>query len=388
MKKNKIVKLCIFILLTFFFLHTQVSTHAVYNPLSRPNNKIGIHILTINEINQAADLINSSGGDWGYVTIPIQAYDKDLVKWQEFMNTAKELHLIPIIRLATNGDYFNTAVWEKPDYTYILDFANFLDSLDWPTQNRYVIIYNEVNRGDEWGGAPNPSEYANLLAYAVTAFKSKSQNFFVISAGLDNAADNVPNKSINEYTFMQQMNIAVPGIFNQIDGLSSHSYPNPGFAQPPSVLNQKSINSFAFEKQLAESMSNKKLPVFITETGWSSDKISDNIIGDYYTQSLNSVWNNNSIVTVAPFLLKAGGGPFAQFSLLNPDGQPNMRYKAIKNFPKVKGQPEITANKVLGDEIKKIDLPVKHFEYKEDKSSSEVKTTAAKVFLKWLLNVR
>ncbi len=388
MKKNKIVKLCIFILLTFFFLHTQALTRAAYDPLSRPNNKIGIHILTIDEINQAADLVNSSGGDWGYITIPIQAYDKDLVKWQEFMNTAKKLHLIPIIRLATNGDYFNTAVWEKPDYANILDFANFLDSLDWPTQNRYVIVYNEVNRGDEWGGAPNPSEYANLLAYAVTAFKSKSQNFFVISAGLDNAADNIPNKSMNEYTFMQEMNSAVPGIFNQIDGLSSHSYPNPGFAQPPSVLNQKSINSFAFEKQLAESMSNKKLPVFITETGWSSDKISDSVIGDYYTQSLNSVWNNNNIVTIAPFLLKAGGGPFAQFSLLSSGGQPNMRYKAIKNFPKVKGQPEITANKVLGDKIQKIDLPVKHFEYKEDKSSPEVRTTAAKVFLKWLLNVR
>ncbi|MCL4415824.1 MAG: hypothetical protein M1365_03845, partial [Actinobacteria bacterium] len=290
MNKIKILNLCIFTLCILFFLNFQNTSYASYDPLSRPNNKIGIHILTIDEINQAADLINSSGGDWGYVTIPIQAHDKDIIKWQEFMNNAKELHIIPIIRLATNGDYFNTAVWEKPDYADILDFANFLDSLDWPTQNRYIIVYNEVNRGDEWGGSPNPSEYANLLAYAVTAFKSKSPNFFVISAGLDNAADNVFNVSMNQYTFMQQMNNAVPGIFSQIDGLSSHSYPNPGFIQPPSVVGQKSINSFSFEKKLAESLSNKKLPVFITETGWTSDKISDNVIGNYYVDSLNTTW--------------------------------------------------------------------------------------------------
>ena len=33
---------------------------------------------------------------------------------------------------------------------------------------------------------------------------------------------------------MQQMNDAVPGIFSEIDGLASHSYPNPGFAAAPS----------------------------------------------------------------------------------------------------------------------------------------------------------
>src|SRR5207237_665424 len=113
---------------------------AIENPLAVPNNKIGIHILFDSELQQAAQLINSNGGDWGYITIPIQAGDRDLVKWQQFMNAAKQYHVIPILRLATEGDYFNTKVWSKPSPADIMDFANFLNSLTWPVKNRYVIV--------------------------------------------------------------------------------------------------------------------------------------------------------------------------------------------------------------------------------------------------------
>src|SRR6185503_18523404 len=120
----------------------------------------------------------------------IQAGDKDVDKWQDFLNQCAKLHVIPILRLATEGDYFNTAVWRKPTSLDVLDFANFLTDLTWPTKNRYIIVFNEVNRGDEWGGQPNAGEYADILSYAVTVFKSKSPDFFIISAGLDNAAAN------------------------------------------------------------------------------------------------------------------------------------------------------------------------------------------------------
>ena len=228
MKKIFII---LFFLLTFALSVGKVI--AIYDPLSVANNKFGVHILFPDELKDAAKLVNTSGGDWGYVTIPIQASDKNIVKWQSFMDEAKSLHLIPILRLATNGDYFNTAVWQKPTNGDILDYANFLNSLQWPVQNKYVVVFNEVNRGDEWGGIPNPADYAQMLSYAVTVFKSRDQNFFILSSGMDNACSNEPGKFIDEYTFFQLMNQAVPGIFNQIDGIASHSYPNPGFSQSP-----------------------------------------------------------------------------------------------------------------------------------------------------------
>ena len=40
----------------------------MYNPLAVPNNRYGIHIVDTNDIPQLPALVNSSGGDWGYVT--------------------------------------------------------------------------------------------------------------------------------------------------------------------------------------------------------------------------------------------------------------------------------------------------------------------------------
>lgn len=378
----------LFIIFAFLFcLSSFISPHktqAIVDPLFSDNNKFGVHILFPSELSDAAKLVNSSGGDWGYVTIPIQAGDKDLDKWQEFMDNARRLHIIPIIRLSTEGDYFTTNVWRKPNLADALDFANFLNSLEWPIVNRYIVVFNETNRADEWGGEANASEYAHILSYTVETFKSKDDDFFIISAGLDNASEN------NEYTFMREMHMAVPKVFNQVDAIGSHSYPNPGFEQPPWVLTTKSISSFIYEKRLAELLANKKLPVYITETGWSSDKISKTKIGNYFTEAFDSVWSSDNAVAVTPFLFNAGAGPFAQFSLIDKNGEKNDIYNAIKDIPKVKGDPKLSHQKNadepnLNDTI----LPLKDFSnFKEfDNSVVKNKVNTAVELVRWILRV-
>jgi hypothetical protein len=339
----KIKLLIAFLVIAIAIMFQPVKqTFAIENPFASFNNKFGIHILFPEELSNAASLVNSSGGDWGYVTIPIQAGDKDIVKWQQFMDTAKKLHLIPILRLATEGDYFNTKVWRKPQETDIVDFANFLNSLDWPVKNKYIIVFNEVNRSDEWGGETNPTEYANLLAYAINVFKSKSQDFFLINAGLDNAAPESPPQFKNEYNYLKAMNDTVPGIFNQIDGLSSHSYPNPAFSRPPSLSSKMGIDSFTYERTLIRSMNTKDLPVFITETGWSTNTVSADIQANYYQEAFRNTWSDNGIVAVTPFLLKSNGAAFGEFSLLDTDGKPTGQYQMIKSLPKIRGLPVLS----------------------------------------------
>lgn len=334
----KLRLLLAFFIITAIFSQSIKRSFAIENPLSPFNNKFGIHILFTSELQKAAELINSSGGDWGYVTIPIQAGDKDILKWQEFMDTAKELHVIPILRLATEGDYFNTKVWRKPSETDIVDFANFLNSLNWPIKNRYIIVFNEVNRSDEWGGAVNVEEYAQILAYAVNVFKLKSQDFFIISAGLDNAAPQTPPQFEDEYNYLREMNTAVPGIFNQIDGFSSHSYPNPAFSAHPSISGKMKIDSFIYERTLIRSMNTKDLPVFITETGWSINAVSGDTQTKYYQEAFSDIWSDAGIGAITPFLLQANGS-FTEFSFLNKDGKPTIQYQAIKSLPKIRGIP-------------------------------------------------
>ena len=380
------LKILIFISVTILIALNSKNAYAIEDPHAFPNNKFGVHILFTTELSDASRLVNSSMGDWGYITIPIQASDKDLEKWQKFMDDCFRLHLIPIIRIATENYYFNTSFWRKPLQEDVLDFANFLNSLKWPVKNRYVIIFNEVNRGDEWEGKPNPSEYAQVLSYAYKVFKSLSSDFFIISAGLDNAAAN-SNTALNQYNFMRLMNEEVPGVFSQIDGLGSHSYPNPGFLQPPWIITDKSISSFIFEKNLAYELSGKNLPVFITETGWTNKNLSENQIGQYFTYAFGDTWSNQDIVAVTPFLLQAGVEPFSQFSLLSRDGEYNEISRALLKIPKTKGNPTIN---ILPSYFSKSanDIPFKTFRKQTQyETYLRLRAKAITPFFKWFLKI-
>lgn len=380
------ILLFIITFITFLFL-TPKDVLAVVDPKTVENNKFGIHILFPNELEDAAKLVNSQGGDWGYVTIPIQAGDKDLVKWQAFMDQARELHVIPIIRIATEGDYFNRTSWRKPAFADVLDFAGFLNSLNWPTKNRYVIVFNEVNRGDEWGGEPNPQEYAEILSYAVTVFKERNEDFFIIGGGLDNAAPTQAGKFINQYEYIQRMHTALPGVFNSLDGWASHSYPNPGFRQPPSSTNNSSIRSFLLETDLIARLEGKMLPVFITETGWSKDTVATDKIAIYYQEAFSSVWSHDNVIAVTPFLLKAGSGPFVQFSFIE-NGTFTTDYTSMQKMPKNKGKPKMF-QPVLGEKSQNAKLPVKNFDGDKNTIAQSLTNSASgvKQIFKWLLKI-
>lgn len=334
---------------------------AVYDPLEKPNNFFGIHILFPSELNEASNLVNSTDGQWGYVTIPIQTTDKDLKKWQIFMDEAREKKLIPIVRLATEPLYSNTSVWRKPDEADIIDFANFLNSLEWPVENRYVIIYNEVNRFDEWGGeAPNPQRYGELLSFAYDTFKRRSGDFYIIMGGLDNASPNDRVKYMDNLVFIREMLASNPDLVSKMDGFSSHSYPNPAFSQPPSSTKQVGTATYKYEYDLLNQNTDRKIPAFITETGWISDNLSDERVSSYYNTAYKDVWgqDKDKIVAITPFLLNSTGGQFENFSFIV-NGEKSMHYESTKNIGKTSGAPLLA--EVKGIEIKPVVEKVERF---------------------------
>jgi hypothetical protein len=324
----------IFVVIIFLFLIPNTG-FAIVDPLTMENNKFGIHIFDASEIDQVKDLVNSNGGEWGYVTVPLRADDRNLIKWNNFMHKAKENKLIPIIRLAT---YMTTTGWSKPAPYDDVDFANFLNDLDWPVKNRYIIVYNEPNHADEWGGVVSPSEYAKVLATTAQTFKDRNADFFILPAGLDAAAPN-DNSHMNWKRFLQLMESSNPRALALIDGWNSHSYPNPAFSSAPTSRSDHSIISFQYEKKLVESMTGKHYPVFITETGWSSEFLSNQTIANYLETAVKSVWHNSEIVAITPFVLNASAGPFEMFSFFDHDGKAKPQYEIYKNLIKIKGQP-------------------------------------------------
>lgn len=334
-------------------------SYAIYDPFSVPNNKFGIHIIspTQEESSPAAEMVNHLG-DWGYVTLVIEQGDKDRGKWQSFFNDLRRKHLIPLVRLATKpeGD-----AWKKPEEEQEQAWVEFLNSLVWPTKNRYVIIYNEPNHGREWGGKADPEEYARILDKTITALKNRNQDFFILNAGLDASAPQEPPLYMDALGFMQRMDRAVPGIFNKLDGWVSHSYPNPGFSGSPKAKGRGTIRNYLWEKAVLRGLGvSKDLPVFITETGWMHSEgrsvrqnyLSPEKVSEYFSQAFREAWNDPKIVAVTPFLLTYPQPPFDHFSfkrigqrkkegevLGTQSSEYHPQYSAIREMSKIAGRP-------------------------------------------------
>lgn len=308
---------------------------AVYDPLSVTNNRVGVHILSPDEIEEASKLVNNDNqGSWGYITVPIQATDRDRDKWTRFMKRMGELRLIPIIRVATYGDGPH---WIKPGDNDLIDFANFLDELPWPVKNRYVIIFNEVNRADEYGGAVSPEDYTDILSNAIDIFKSRSDKFFILPSALDNAAPN-GNGFMRWDVYLTRMYRRNPDVFSKIDGWNSHAYGNPAFSANPALSGSNKADSFKTDMAFLNQFTKRKLPVFITEAGWSRAVLDDRTIATFYNHAFYNLWNNDQVVAVTPFLFFAGTAPFDKFSLLTKDRQKTLAYQTIQSFAST-GQP-------------------------------------------------
>lgn len=337
-------KFLIFVSILFFFSFIFVSSsYAIFNPLEVSNNYFGIHIADTSDLEDAAKLVNSSGGDWGYITFVIRKDERDTKRWQEVFDKARRLHLIPIVRIATRFENNN---WEKPNLDEIDGWISFLNSLNWVIKNRYVVLGNEPNHAAEWGGQVEPSGYAKYLSIFSGNLKEESDDYFILPAGFDASAPN-SKTSMEESLFLKRMIESDPGVFSYIDGWTSHSYPNPGFSGYENAYGKGTVRTFEWELNYLKNLGvTKELPVFITETGWVHNldkvgKVNTSItkIGKKLEFSLINVWNDKKIVAVTPFILSYLDAPFDIFSWKDKNGNFYEFYNQIQSIPKIKGEP-------------------------------------------------
>jgi hypothetical protein len=354
-------------LLPLLFFVLAKPAYAITDPLTVPNNKFGIHIHDANDLIDASNLVNSSGGDWGYVTLVIRDDERNLAQWQEVFNKMRRMHLIPIVRIASR---MGNANWQKADTDQTDDWIAFLKSLSWPTKNRYIIVGNEPNHATEWGGNVNPEEYSDYLLSFSKELKRASSDFFIMPAGLDASAPS-DSEHMDEATYLERMIKKNPKLFDAIDGWSSHSYPNPGFAGSVDDTGRGSIRTYEWEMEYLKSLGvTKNLPVFITETGWvhNGDGEVSNIrrqgdMIDRYTKAFTAIWNSPNIVAVTPFIMNYTNPPFDTFSWKKKDGTFYDFYYEIQKLSKVRGEPKQDNNgeiqTVLLPEV--IEVEGKHF---------------------------
>ena len=334
-----------------------------------PNNKFGMSLAQPNtdQFSQVKELVNSNGGDWGYVTLIIEEKDRNKEKWQGIFDHLRTLHLVPIIRLATSAEGEN---WRRPETKDAIDWANFLDSLNWVTKNRYITLFNEPNHGSEWGGEVDVKSFAKVSLEFAKKLKEKNKDFFVMLAGFDASAPSWMPGLEDEETFLEKMfkseiqnsksetnsNLKNSNFENCLefsascfefyfDGWSSHSYPNPGFSGSPYSAGRGTIRTYEWELGLLKGLGvNKELPVFITETGWKRGN--EGTVADNFQIAFDQVWDpDNRVVAVTPFIFDYQGEPFLEFSWKKYNSQEYyQQYFTTQAIKKIKGEPEQLEN--------------------------------------------
>jgi hypothetical protein len=329
----------IFLLSVIFFL----TLSPIVKATDRSENKFGIHLAVPDngELEKAAELVNSNGGDWGYVTIVIQENDRNHEKWQDIFNKLRELHLIPIIRVATVPQ---GPVWKRPVPEDVDSWVDFLNGLNWVVKDRYVILFNETNHGQEWGGSVDPVSYAKISQLFAQKLKERNKDFFVMLGGLDASAPSAAPEYADEADYLKTVIDTIgKDDFNKLfSGLSSHSYPNPGFVGSPYASGRGSVRTYEWELYLLESWGVKELPVFITETGWEGSKMSRQSIAQNFAIAYQNIWlPDDRVKAVTPFVLDYQGYPFLGFSWKQyGSDQYYPEYYTVQGMEKVAGYPE------------------------------------------------
>ncbi len=297
---------------------------------ARAADILGIHILNTGELDLANALLKTDKTQdrWDYVTIPFTLEDVGQAdKWQKFFDQAREKRLEPIVRLATAAP---NGIWHIPTRKNIVMMSDFLASLDWPQpEERLIVVFNEPNHSNEWGDKVDPAGYADTLQFAADWFHSADKHFKVLPAGLDLAAPNA-TQTMDAFTFVDQMVASNPDILNEIDGWTSHSYPNPAFSAPPLAKGKNSIYGFVYELDHLKQYTDRDLPVYITETGWVDNKNTGRWLTSYYQYAVQNIWSDPRVRAVTPFVLEGAPGAFSSFSFLDDKGQPTRHYDAYR----------------------------------------------------------
>jgi len=273
-------------------------------------SKLGIHLLLDDGRNdwpvaiwpqhvQRAGQISSDGGIAVQV---VHAGDYDPQRWQVFLDLSANYNLTPVLRLATTYD-FELNQWHAPQADSGGGYVNwgeraadFINALQWPTEDKHIILLNEPNRGDEWGGRPDPQAYAQFVVDVVPTLRQEVEGVRILNAALDLFAPHTGSQPfpgsahyfMDANSFMEAMQSAQPGIFAQFDFWNSHAYPlafsaHPSVQRhhfdfmndaqdttstaPPGIFNQ-GINGYLWELWKLSQYGIDGLPVMITETGW------------------------------------------------------------------------------------------------------------------------
>ncbi|MFN8523012.1 MAG: hypothetical protein U0821_07870 [Chloroflexota bacterium] len=302
-------------------------------PAPRPaNNPVGINLVRWFDpfyVKAVGDLVNASGGDWGYVTIVMIEDERlNVARFQAFLDQCAISHLTPIIRVGTRFDV-DREVWAKPDWGEPARWRRFFDSVRWPTASRHLLVGNEPNLGREWGGEVQPAEYARYLSHWIDIFADEPR-YVIYNGALDASNDTHLPDRMDEFEFIAGMRDGVSNIFEKLHGWASNPYHFWWSAE------KRRFTFRAYDHELE--VIGRDLPVIIVESGLGH--IDDpGQVADYYQMAFEAWQADSRVLAATPLFWNPEENRFWMFDV-NRDGtlrESSPTYERIRRLKKSGG---------------------------------------------------
>lgn len=300
-----------------------------------PNNKVGINVIRhfdANYLRAVSQIVNSSGGDWGYVTVLLLKEDwRDPARIQRLLDDANRFRLIPILRLSTRME---GPIWVKPEPNDPAEWKRFLTGLKWYTPAVYMMVGNEPNLGLEWGGEPNPREYARYLQSFLDTFADQRSRFKILNGPMD-MSNLTQQGMMDDFEFLAGMKAEVPDIFTRLDGWATNPY---HFFEGRGI--RYTYRGYAQELDFI----GVNLPVFIAESyiGFVDDP---QVIAQYYDTAFSYWLQDPRVVAATPHFFNPEAKVFWMFDADAAGNPINLSPTALRlrQMPKIAGSPNFVS---------------------------------------------
>lgn len=331
-------------------------------PGARTGNIYGMHTFVqdaCNKTGQQLDWSRTLSGSGGYVKELFYNIDNGASAPSQcmidFVNGAYDRGLHPILRL--QGP-FGSGSWLKPQanspgvYTASANaFKNVVAGL--PRRDGftlYIELWNEPNLNNEWGGACNPTEYAQWFKQTADAIHGLNDGRIqVMNGGLS------PGYTSGNCDYLDFINgmAGVADVFKVIDVWATHLYPGnhpPQYNLHNNTAPWSSNTIDSYRNELARLQANGRwgLRVIATEGGhdlgngafsWEGYPFIDETNrADYISRAFRDYWANwTEIHGITPFELSDPNGGWQGWNWIEPGGSHHAQYDAVTALSKPPG---------------------------------------------------
>jgi hypothetical protein len=169
-------------------------------------------------------------------------------------------------------------------------------------------VWNEPNQREFWASpsGPDPAAYTSMLRAAYARIKQSAPNATVLGGSL----------AFNDTAYLQAMYAA--GAAGAFDGLALHPYSG---SHPPDSTDdpwRSFVLALDHTQNVLAAHGEGSKPIWITEMGWSSADVPDELRATYLQRAVQIVRSRNNIAAFCAYTLEQADDP--SFGLISPVG--------------------------------------------------------------------